>query len=490
MKEKASNFLSYLAVGVISGASGASFEYWWLQNIPSDLQSEALKELTDYEGQFRSIAESRFEGKFDGLVGNYGKTSLEFERIFAQTLSIVDLGKLGSSGPPIVSVISQKAYEHVISGVYLAKLALPITDTIQISPDRKNVVFGSVELDFNNPLHIHLADAILRTKFNLYLMSRWPSLDRRGDYKKSQQDLKDLAWFAQQSNLPIFVIEPGSFAIIPKDHLLSISRVLQLLRQIDIPFPSVFRFKNWEGINNERHMEGAGYYEGYKNRIPFRITITNVAGSETVEHEIGHFISDASHKPESQPRLKEFSQEAFEQIIEAIEETDLVEEYAEAFVRSYRHGNTFRESIIQSKGAKKAILAAEYNFFKALFNGQEFRNEGGLVKHLDPEAKISQGDVITISDTDIEVQGILLRPIPSLAKHPSFPIVEDNYKVRIIGGPVVIKDEQGKEVEMWQVQVVNLDIVNEQLAWFALPQFQGWISRQWFGEVVNLGVEN
>jgi hypothetical protein len=163
---------------------------------------------------------------------------------------------------------------------------------------------------------------------------------------------------------------------------------------------------------------------------------------------------------------------------------DQEDDFATTFAEYFLNGVGFRGRIeyAWAKGfqLEAKILEAKYCAWVEFWHGKEFLVDGITATLRDYKI----GDVVTIYDYDPQHPGIFLRPQPTLERNPSWPVVYDGAKVRITDGPVLVLDDRTKEA-VWEWNVEKGTVWNFP-NFFEPGKKNGWIPRNWLGEIVPL----
>ncbi|MBI2031082.1 MAG: hypothetical protein HYT08_00540 [Candidatus Levybacteria bacterium] len=482
---------------LLVGATAIGARQILRERAPNDSESPGVKQTTDLNlesSNLKEILTGKSQDEIETLKSNYFAIAQNFQNLYGQRIS-VEGDRIGSIlDSDVESELNKEAKNNVVLGALISERFFP--DKVRVSDDYNTVTFEeNTVLDLNNPLNLSITAAFIE---NIFLFEQSLSGLNNGEIvvfyalptpEEIDRENRDLKWLAN-ADVNI-VIELGSFAILPKDHLVKMSRILQELEVNKIPFPKEIKFKNPSPED-----PGGSYYNSKTDR-PFSIVIYNSTDSDTEAHEIGHFVSDAHNMDQASDNLTAHSQDAFTQMIDGIKEkfnttdsvtetVDLVEEYANKFRMYFQDGDTFRYLILNAQSdIEKEVLLQEYRFFKELFNNREFRADGVLVKKLE-DVEIKAGNIIEITDTDTERPGIFLRPSPTLGIDASYPVAWDEDEVKILEGPQYFTDTDGRTVEMWRVRLGNYfydkfyESKNENGG-----LIDGWMSSEWFGRLVS-----
>lgn len=452
------------------------------------------------------------------LLGDYLNIKRRYETFMQEPLTI-DETRLGALA--VAGEFDQLARQHLVNGIYLAKITLPPEKEITISPDLNHpqVAFHGRIFDIDKPLHFHLLAGIVE----LELTSQLREAEREGKIKKvleeyggsqernemivkneeefyrlqQEQDraqVNDLLWLYDKN--PAIEIDPNAFAFLPAIRLSYHSRVLQALERARLPFP-----KNVSYIRHTKEMGimGGGYYDHETSR-PFTIVITNASGESAVIHEVGHFISDATYLDPENPKLAQISQKEFERQVKAVLEKEAanikdskksfatnppppndIEDYAATFEEFFWRGSNFRaklRGLRDSDPAAQRVLQTKYQSMRMVFEGEFVREGQPLIK------KYAVGAYALVQDEDTDFPGILLRQEPDGDLDPSLPAVFDGDRVKIIEGPTLIRGRRPAEERVsWKVQVIGRSSKSQRSVGFA--EGEGWILENWLGETVQ-----
>lgn len=416
----------------------------------------------------------------------YASTDSNLKRLFSSQIAVDEKEVFGKFDKNVTAQIDEKAKEHIIFGATVLKATkLALEDQVQIK-GYDDVEIDGLKFDLNDGYQRQVAGALINT----ILQPTDYGPNNRTTPAELETNVKDLKWL--YTNYKNIVFEPGAFAIIPEDYLVNTSKVLQELRRNNFPLPKEIRFVPYSKTD-----DNGGSYRGAPL---FKIHITNHSDPRTsIYHEVGHFISDVSVMQDpNASRLAPYSQAEFDKIFERMksqlktdkklhDQKNTHEEFAEMFRMYVSAGYYLRTNVIATtlkyEPERGAVMIAEYQFMKDLFGGVEFSRPFEVVEHLDPNIALSSGNVLSISDVSITHPGVLLRPTPSLAKDPEYPLVHDGDTVRIVSGPQMIIDSDGKKVEMWRVERVYAYSRDRYEP--SSKDTRGWMSREWFGKVLK-----
>lgn len=496
MERKHRNPLLAAAATVVIFGSGAILGHQYTERESNSSQDETEATITvDNAPEVLSspidIEALTQETDPSNLIQRYFRVSQNFENIFVQETSI-DGSNLGNLSKRTINEIETNVKTLVLEGAQLNNLISPNQqDQIQVSEQKDSLVINNIEYDFNDNFQLQIAASIVKTKLRIdNILLSGSDYDYKGDLDK---DIKNLEWL-RQANINVSV-DTNSFALVPTEHLLTMSKILQKSNELGIPYPSQIRFSHYN-----RGDSGAAWYQGSNFEDPFRITITNVATSTAVVHEFAHYFSDLTAVNEDQ-NDNYFSQQSFDDMLLRLadgsdnneqltsfvtnqkytQERKLREEYAESFLAYFYYGTDFRWRIVRSEPGSQEwkILISEYQFMQGVFKGEEFTHSGRPVEKLPKNEPLSVGNVVKITDTDFIHPGIFLRPEANLDKNLEYPVVWDEDTLKIIGGPQTIIDEKGTEVELWNV----LKVYDDGYRLYETDD-SGWISREWFSQIL------
>lgn len=465
------------------------------ENSPPELPQ--TPSTRDFSAEIKRLVGTKEKNTVRTLLANYEISWQSLEFVYSTAASI-DGSSLGSTlSDEAISGIEQRANEVVLGSAYLAQLLLPPAESlkIDISPDKLRL--GDVEFNLKDSFELQVAASILRLKLAQYgefsglvgiargvrvLIDQTEEVSKDKAFKRLTDELE---WLAQAKDRPKITLEKGSYALLPTESLVTLSRLMKHTSLAGIPYPREIIFTPWRN-----GAPGVGWYLGADNAgHPFAVVITNRSDKDGLVHEWGHSVSFAYQMPSADPQLNAYSQGAFDAKIQGrpIKAQNNVEEYANAFNRYFMEGDGFRKSIIEGEGDRtsQGLEREEYRFMKNLFAGQEFRWNGippvRLNERLGEDTRLEIGDVIEITDTDIERPGIFLRPTPSLAIDPNYPTVWDRYSVKIVGGPEFLYDKRGREVVMWEVEVGDFSTHTKEFFQDIRGPQRDWISQEWLG---------
>ena len=410
------------------------------------------------------------------LIDQYLETKRRYETIPGQQLTF-DGPPLGSSAP-VVLELSRLARQHLVDGLYLAKLVLPLeqASSINIEASNQKAVLFDRQFDLNNPLQFHLLAAILELELK-------NQQTQEVQQEANQKIIDNLLWLFDRN--PATNIDKDAFPFITVSYLNFHSQIFQVLEQSGLPWP--------RQVNYIRYFEGApgaAWYNTHASRNSFTIDITNYSGDISVIHEVGHFMADAVHLDPNNQRLREISQDEYNKQIRAVlgnnpdepDEKTLVEGYAESFGDFFLQGQVLRERMRRWDPEAAQVLKIQYQFMKMVFGGKEFTKDGKLLTFM-TEYKI--GVQVAIPDDSDNRLGILLRRYLYSYVDPELPAVFPRDRVEIIGGPVLAYRIGGWESESyWRVRIIGQDPTSVNLLGDLFGS-EGWMPESLLGEIIQ-----
>ncbi len=260
------------------------------------------------------------------------------------------------------NIATEKARQHLIDGVFLARLVLPLEEAYRIQIDKvgEKINLEGHLFDLNKPLHFQLLASILEFKFK----NRLQDWQYQEEQKGNREIIQDLFWLSEEN--PPITIESQTFGFLDGNYLKYLSRTLQALKIAGLPFPQ------------------------------------KISESDSVVYEIGRFLFNLAFLDPANPRFKKISQDEYKnQTTESLNKyspgiknrdnlrispqlpSTLEEDYALTFERYVLNGSDFRtwvEFLKDWDPAAHQVLKGKYNFFREGL-GLEFTNEGNILSH-------------------------------------------------------------------------------------------------------------
>lgn len=372
------------------------------------------------------------------ILGNYNVANYFYENIFSQRVS--SDGQVFSTGNPEgTDEIEEKVKEHVYNGFCIASNIDAYAGRIEANEN--SAIIDGVKFELNNTLEFHAAAAILAN-----LISQVENVDSY--YKElldyEIEDLKKLKTLDLEIK-----IEDGSFALIPKNYLVQLSRIEQIMQSIGLPGVDTITFKKYELQDH-----GAGWYWKNLNTNTREIMITNNSDTNTIPHEYGHYVSEFLNGLEgygggmddfTAPYEELKSLNGFPTSYDTPHQThngyvmNPTEEYAEAF-RRYVTGYSNSYDQIQIPN----MIDFENSFFNEVFGGKIFNDLGIEMKKIESDHEIMVGERFWI-------QGPSSYTGPTYYVNLEYPDLTGEFHNGIpgviIGGPI-FHPETGEE--LWQ----------------------------------------
>lgn len=348
---------------------------------------------------------------------------------------------------------------------------------------------------------------------------------------KNTLNQEAILWLKQQ-NLNISLSENGVLLATPNS-LANFARALQWNNKLGYSYPRTGLFGPSPDVGGSFLKKGP--YSSQSSIIDY---LNPYGDLGSLIHEIGHFISEA---PEI--RNPDFPLEAFDKAMKSAEKGNLqavkrkneihyylakeqrekrYEQYAGFFAEYFVNGTILRTRIAQMESddpAAAEILRVAYSFFKQLFQGAEFINDGltqddlnqqavdeiitqtnpsastlkpEIIMPVPPQRFYAVGKRVTVIDKDIQRPGILLKDEPKGPSRTDLPAVFDHDIVEIIEGPVEIVtayelDEKTMvfiptSAKWWKVQIKMQGSQSYSKLGFRDGE-NGWIEERWLGDI-------
>lgn len=346
--------------------------------------------LLEPSREFLSVKEKQLE---EILVNSWLEIKSNYDVIIWRPLNF---GEENISSFPFTEEIVKMSRQHLIDGLALAQLILPLGETPRIETKERKVNFKNRVFEIDNSLHFQVLAGVLEQEFKDYLSQRGKQTIWAYEQQEKEKTLSDLFWLLEEG-LPIS-IDSEAFPFLTTKNLILISRLFQALQKANLPFPREISYSK-----PKPHSNLAGGYFDHAQPPEFRFTIfiTNRAGFGAPVHEIGHFLSDATYLNPQDLRLAKINQSKYEeQIIVAaggVEnlkqyrnflakdekgEINLSEDYASTLEAYFIEGAEFREELHyweETDPSVYRILVAKYEFMKKVLAGLESRSDGEIL---------------------------------------------------------------------------------------------------------------
>lgn len=499
-----------LAVTTLGGLGGAYYIGYMIGT--RDLQvvvptQESSPEIKPSPQVLSALETHQLSAK---LLEQYLSIRMTYSQLPAMELTLEGLrfGNLTVT-PELTSAIHQ----HLIDGLYLAKISLSPQETSGINYDsnRKQATFLNRTFDLNDPLQFQLLAGITELKLQKQLnnipfesspgqsdvyiqqLTQENAEKSKVENEKKERDIQHLLWLYDHG-MSLVTIDTNSFLFLPPRDLVSLSQTLQALQRANLPSPQ---------LTYTPPAPGAEYLGSYGDG---QVDINSTLRSDTATHEITHFLADAHNLDSDNPRLQEISQNAFNTLAQGIlsgkdmaryisardeqGKPSLVEEYAQRMADYKNRGDSFRSRIKSLEQGQDPtayqVAKTEYDFMKALFGDQEFTDEGELVgtgERMDPIYNI--GTRVAVLDTSRQNLGILLRKNPTDALDPSLPVVYNGAEVEILEGPVEITDLYLNQTRFWKIRIIWSGLKGDTQDQDNFGEI-GWVSEGYLGEILPL----
>lgn len=422
----------------------------------------------------------------------------------------------------VIERFHQLATERLFEGLRL----LQQTENQKVAELVKNsqkleVRFADHFYDLNDPFQFQVLFALVDLQLKKFVLAsefKANSIKEENHLELTARNLLDtqaISWLSNQELKTGFT--KNSLLFVDAKSLARFARILKEINQLGYPAPAF-------GFFGAHPSSGGGFIPKDKFGSSFHTAFDRVdqfGSVDSLTHEIAHYVAKVSTRID--PKI---SQDSFNQLMDSVEKENLpsvrekqevhfythpsardsrTEQYAYFFAEYVNNGDSLREKIAQigQKDPSAAnILQTEYDFFKRLFKGKEFAQDGLIADQLrlpqqesTPQATEIKptyqiGQRVIISDKNPRIPGILLRPAPAGPIRTDTRAVFDGDDVEIIEGPVVIQRQTWKRAENGQFEPILEDVnwwkiriyYQEELSRSLVgDQYgaEGWISEEW-----------